>query len=158
MWRQKSKRPLPPCPFAHPRAPAPEQWLTGDDEARGWVEALLERAHGTEDPRGPNVLAFAAWAVDTGLAPKRDSAGGDDKSERYQSAASAVVPRRPRFARVLDAEGKAIEWPQEAEEDVEVEVLVEVEEEPPPAPALLAAAVLRGPTPVRSMCSRIPCA
>ena len=119
----------------HGHAPAPEQWLAGDDHARAWVEALMARARGTEHQRGPNVLALAAWALDTGLPPRRDGSAGEDLTVRYESAARVVAPRRPRLSRVLDAKGQAIEWPQEAEEAAVAAALeLEDEAEPPPAP------------------------
>ena len=48
-----------------PRTPGPRKWLDdGDAEACAWVEELLERANGAG---GPNVLALAAWCVESGL-------------------------------------------------------------------------------------------
>ena len=46
-----------------PGAPAPGTWLAGDAPARAWVEALLARAAGDADGRGPNVVALTAWAL-----------------------------------------------------------------------------------------------
>ena len=48
----------------HPRTPAPELWLQRDEEASAWVHALLSRARGLGDERGPNVMALAAWALE----------------------------------------------------------------------------------------------
>ena len=46
-----------------PDAPPPEDWLAGDSRALPWVRALLERANGGSDLRGPNALALAAYAL-----------------------------------------------------------------------------------------------
>ena len=44
-------------------APPPEDWLAGDSRACLWVRALLDRANGGPDARGPNALALAAYAL-----------------------------------------------------------------------------------------------
>ena len=46
-----------------PGGPPPEDWLAGDSRACLWVRALLERANGGSDLRGPNALALAAYAL-----------------------------------------------------------------------------------------------
>lgn len=46
-----------------PDAPAPGTWLAGDPGGRAWVEALLARAAGTAQARGPNAVALTAWAL-----------------------------------------------------------------------------------------------
>ena len=46
-----------------PGAPPPEDWLAGDSRACLWVRALLDRANGGSNLRGPNALALAAYAL-----------------------------------------------------------------------------------------------
>ena len=56
-----------------PSTPARERWLAHDAEASGWVAELEHRAHGTPDARGPSIVAIAAWALESAVAPAGDS-------------------------------------------------------------------------------------
>ena len=58
-----------------PDAPPAEHWLDDDVEAWLFLEELLERARGTPDERGSNVLALAAWALEGPLLAALDDAG-----------------------------------------------------------------------------------
>lgn len=58
-----------------PDAPPPERWLEHDVEAFLYVDDLLNRARGTSDERGPNVLALAAWALEGQLLAGLDDDG-----------------------------------------------------------------------------------
>ena len=50
-----------------PDAPSPDDWLDDDDEALGWLRALLSRARGSEGRPGPNAVALASWALGSAL-------------------------------------------------------------------------------------------
>ena len=50
-----------------PDAPSPEDWLDGDDEALGWLRALLSRTRGSGGRPGPNAVALASWALGSAL-------------------------------------------------------------------------------------------
>ena len=48
-------------------APSPVQWIDDDDEALGWLQALLARARGGEGRPGPNAVALASWVLGSTL-------------------------------------------------------------------------------------------
>ena len=50
-----------------PDAPSPDDWLDGDDEALGWLRALLSRTRGSGGRPGPNAVALASWALGSAL-------------------------------------------------------------------------------------------
>ena len=101
----------------HPSAPAPAEWLDGDDSAHAWVVALLERARGDASERGPNALALAAWVLDTAVAPNaKFVASGLIKlpvvrADDPPPPPSPSPPSSRRLSRLLDQFGERIEWP-----------------------------------------------
>ena len=61
-----------------PDASSPEEWLDGDDEALGWLRALLSRARGSEGRSGPNAVALASWALGSALTQSPSDKRGTD--------------------------------------------------------------------------------
>ena len=65
-----------------PQAPAPEEWLCHDGEARRWAERLRGEAEGASGLRGPNVFALAAWVLGDAVMHRSQEVvvplGGDD--------------------------------------------------------------------------------
>ena len=99
----------------HPSAPAPAEWLDGDDSAHAWVVALLERARGDASERGPNALALAAWVLDTAVAPNAKFTASGSITLPVVSADDAPPLRpspSPRLSRLLDQFGERIAWPE----------------------------------------------
>ena len=48
----------------HPGTPSPEQWIKEDKEALAWAVELIEQVRGTDQERGPNLLATVAWVLE----------------------------------------------------------------------------------------------
>ena len=70
-------------------APPPYEWVEPfDDASLRWVQALVERARGTDGTRGPNALALCAWALEGPLAPPLDEDAGAE-AQRWLFAALA---------------------------------------------------------------------
>ena len=89
-------------------APAPEAWCADAEPECAWVRALLDRARGVGAERGHNVLALAAYALDTAFAVRPagldlDSPFGPDMPDwrfgRVVRAAASVWGRAPGEAR-----------------------------------------------------------